>query len=139
MTALRLLFLTQVAAAGLGISATVLFQLKLIGGFLWQVLIGVGIFVAYALSVTPVFDRLFAATRTEGTCTFLIFVSDGCGYVGTTTVLFYQVFGPLNGTTESAVLDLYLIVCWGSLLIVVGTSSMAIPYFNGSLSQRRLS
>ena len=65
VTAIRRLFAAQIAAVLFALMATGLFQLNLIGGLAWQMMLGVGIFVSYTLMQTPVFERLFAATRTE--------------------------------------------------------------------------
>ena len=65
MTAIKHLFGAQIAAILFALGATGLFQLDLISGVVWQMMLGVGIFVSYTLMQTPVFERLFAATRTE--------------------------------------------------------------------------
>ena len=62
-------------------------------GFAWQVSVGIGIYVAYSLLGTAAYDRLFGLLKTEGTCTFMVFMGDGLGYVGTTILLIYKTFG----------------------------------------------
>ncbi|CAM9138912.1 unnamed protein product, partial [Ectocarpus fasciculatus] len=64
-----------------------------LSGFCWQVMIGVGIYGAYAMLGAAAWDRLISLLRVGGTCSFLVFMADGCGYVGTTTLLLYQTFG----------------------------------------------
>ena len=64
-TAIKGLFTAQIAACVLALVATLLFEAGLLGGMAWQVTLGIGIFVSYTLMQTPVFDRLFAATRTK--------------------------------------------------------------------------
>ena len=83
-------------AAGLGCvaalgAANALFEAGAIAGRSWCVLTGLCIYTAYGVMAGPVYDRLVAATRFDGTCTFLIYLSDGTAYAGTIVLLMYQV------------------------------------------------
>jgi len=135
--AIQGLFAAQIAACGLALAATLLFEAGGIGGMLWQIVLGIGIFVSYTLMQTPVFDRLFAATKTKGTCSFLIFLSDGCGYAATVSLLFYQNFGSF-GTDKSSdgnerVLALYKAVLFGGLILIIASLGAGLVFFRARL------
>ena len=63
------------------LGATALFQARAIGGTLWQLSLASGLYVAFSLLGAPFNERLLAATRTQGTIAFLVFISDCSGYV----------------------------------------------------------
>eukprot|EP00656_Telonema_subtile_P009546 TRINITY_DN14497_c0_g1_i1.p1 TRINITY_DN14497_c0_g1~~TRINITY_DN14497_c0_g1_i1.p1 ORF type:complete len:472 (+),score=112.89 TRINITY_DN14497_c0_g1_i1:112-1527(+) len=141
IVALKALFAAQIAAVALGLFSTLLFHVGAIGGLAWQMLLGVGVYVSYSLMQTPVFERLFAATGTEGTCSFLIFLSDFCAYVGTTCLLLYNSFGPMDTDGDNdndAVLNLYLGVLWGAGVAVLVCLSVCLVYFVRKLETRKL-
>ena len=84
----------QAASAVLLLSSTILFALKGLPGLAWQLAAGTGIFVPYLVMQTPIFERLLAVAQSEGTLSFLIFLSDGIGYVVSITLLLYRDFAP---------------------------------------------
>lgn len=107
-------------------------------GFVWQVLVGIGIYIAYSLLGTAAYDRLFGLLKTEGTCTFMVFLGDGLGYVGTTVLLLYKTFGQsddddADDTDDSAVsedyLDLFISIVYVGSIMVVLCLIFAITYF----------
>ena len=72
----------------------------------------------------------------QGTCAFLIFLSDFCGYVATISLLLYNSFGPLSDSDDGddndnnqQVLDLYLNVLWGGGAVIVATLTGCLCYF----------
>ena len=100
--AISRLFQIQLSSITIALLATLSYLGNLIDGMMWQILLGMGIYLCYSLMQTPVFERLFAVTHTTGTCTFLVFLSDGCGYVLTLTLLFYQNFGSPSSPSSSS-------------------------------------
>ena len=72
---------------------TLLHSHGLIGGMSWQVMSGVGIYTSYLVMGTAFFERLLAASGSEGTIVFLQFISDGCGWLGTIAILFWKNLG----------------------------------------------
>ena len=65
----------------LGIS-TALLHAKLISGFWWMTLTGLGSYLTYVPYNAMLFDRLIASTRVTGTAVFAIYLSDAIGYTG---------------------------------------------------------
>ena len=89
------LLLMQGIMAGavlLTLGATALFQAKVLGGLEWQLLLGSGLYVCFALMGAPLFERLFAATRMDGTISYFVFLEDCCSYAVSISLLLYQDF-----------------------------------------------
>lgn len=120
------LFQIQLVSISFALGSTLLFLGNVIGGVVWQISLGVGIYLAYALMQTPVFERVFAVTKTQGTCAFLVFLSDGCGYFSTVCLLLYQNFGPLSGNQQ--ILFVYLGVLVGGAVLML--FSVAVAYWS---------
>ena len=75
----------------------------------------------------------------QGTCAFLIFLSDFVGYMATISLLLYNSFGPLSdgdddgNSNNQDVLDLYLNVLWGGGAMIVVTLCGCLFYFMAKL------
>lgn len=76
----------------LGVS-TALLQMKLISGFWWMTLTGLGVYLAYVPYGSVLFDRLIASTRVVGTAVFAIYLADAIGYTGSVGVQLYKDLG----------------------------------------------
>jgi len=89
----------------MGVS-TFLLQAKLISGFWWMTLIGLGSYLAYVPYGSLLFDRLIASTGIVGTAVFAIYVADAVGYTGSVGV---QLFKDLaeRGTSRLAFFQAY--------------------------------
>jgi len=120
--------------------STALYQLGVLGGLAWQLLLGTSIFVTYSLMGTPFFDRLLAASRTEGTCSFLIFLSDFFGYVASVSLLLYQDFSPQSADDDadhSDELHFFLVVFWACGSAIAVLIVLAAVYFERRLPMVR--
>ena len=73
----------------LGIS-TALLDAKLIDGFWWMTLTGLGSYLAYVPVGSVLFERILASTRFVGTAVFAIYVADAVGYTGSVGVQLYR-------------------------------------------------
>ena len=73
----------------LGVS-TVLFETKIISGFWWVILTGLGSYLAYVPYGSVLFERLLASTRFVGTAVFAIYLADAIGYTGSVGVQLYR-------------------------------------------------
>ena len=134
--ALLVMLAIMFGATGLGLCSTALYQLGALPGLAWQLLLGVSIFVSYSVMGTPFFDRMLAATRTEGTCSFLIFLSDFCGYCVSVTLLLYQDFAPQPAEASndhSRELHFFLSMFWGCTGGVIAMVAIATAYFTRHL------
>jgi len=74
-----------------GIS-TLLFDLQIIDGAVWMILVGLGLYLAYVPYGCVLFDRLIAAFGVTATAVFMIYVTDAVGYIGTVAVNLYKNF-----------------------------------------------
>ena len=78
-----------VGVALLGVS-TLLLDAKLINGFWWMTLVGLGSYLAYVPYGSVLFERLMASTRFAGTAVFAIYLADAIGYTGSIGVQLYR-------------------------------------------------
>ncbi|HET6614149.1 MAG TPA: DUF5690 family protein [Kofleriaceae bacterium] len=72
---------------GLG---TLLFDLGVVGGMGWMVMVGLGLYLGYVPYGCVLFDRTVAAVGVVATAVFLIYVSDAVAYSGTVGVVLYR-------------------------------------------------
>jgi hypothetical protein len=111
-------------------------------GFCWQMSIGIGIYVAYAILGTALWDRLISLLEVDSTCTFLVFIADGCGYLGAALLLLYQTFyvkAPVEsigqkdlGLEEEAdtkYRDLFIVIVYFSSIAMICSLVVAGVYF----------
>jgi hypothetical protein len=71
-------------------AGTLLLQLKLINGFWWMTMTGLGSYLAYVPYGSVLFDRLMASTRVVGTAVFAIYLADSIGYTGSVGVQLFK-------------------------------------------------
>ena len=117
-----------------------------LNGLAWQLTLGAGQFVCYSVMGAPFYDRLLATTRTEGTISVLIFLSDMFGYAVTVSMLLFQDLSPgaaasSNGTAgkgggsggqghhNEQYLATYLLVLWGCGGAIMLLLLLSMAYF----------
>lgn len=74
-----------------GLSAY-LFAHQIISAFLWMILTGTGLYMAYVPFNCLFFERLIAAFRYPGTSAFIMYVADAMGYLGSVGILLFKIF-----------------------------------------------
>jgi Na+-transporting NADH:ubiquinone oxidoreductase subunit NqrE len=81
-------------ALGVSLVGVLLIGLALVGlreqwldGFLFMVLLGLGLYLPYVAVHTTIFERLIAMTRDRGNIGFLMYLADAIGYLGYVGVL----------------------------------------------------
>lgn len=118
-----------IIAAGMvliGVS-TFLFEKGMISPPLWQILIGLGLYLGYVPFNSIFFDRLIAAFRYIGTVGFIMYVADSFGYLGSVSVLFYKEFGQADlSWLQFFISGGYVLSVTGTVLI---TGSMIYFYY----------
>ncbi len=70
--------------------STLLFDLQIIGGMPWMMLVGLGLYLGYVPYGCVLFDRMIAALGVVATAVFLIYVSDAVAYGGSVGVVLYK-------------------------------------------------
>eukprot|EP00730_Choanoeca_flexa_P014428 TRINITY_DN6308_c0_g1_i1.p1 TRINITY_DN6308_c0_g1~~TRINITY_DN6308_c0_g1_i1.p1 ORF type:complete len:440 (+),score=62.09 TRINITY_DN6308_c0_g1_i1:138-1457(+) len=123
----------MVLGAAVLAAVTVLFQISYLSGEMAVICIGIGLYVSWLPSQAILFDRILSASDTSGTSVFLIFATDGLGYVGTLGLLFYKSFADVGTVT-----DLFLDASLGLAGSVAALSIASIVYFNRKLPANRI-
>ena len=96
LLAAHLLMLGGTVLIGVG---TLAWDVGLIGGVAWMIVVGLGLYLAYVPYGCVLFDRLIAATGVTATAVFMIYVTDAAGYVGAIGVILYKHFGHAEMST----------------------------------------
>lgn len=131
----RRAFLTSLAtcASGFVLVAVALLSLQAgwLSGFVFMVLMGLGLYLPYVAMHTTVFERLLATTRERGNLGFLINVADSCGYLGYVAVLVAH-----NLVTPGAdMLQSFVWIGWIVTAISLTCLAGSWLYFAGRCSQ----
>ena len=67
-------------------------ELKLVSPLAWMIGVGLGLYLGYVPFGSVIFDRIIAETKFIGTASFMIYVTDAFGYLGSVSVMFYKNF-----------------------------------------------
>jgi len=83
-----------ILAAGMTMTglATYLFERKLINGFYWMLLVGLGMFLAYTVLQTVLFERMIALFRIKANAGYFVYICESIGYLGSVGLLLYKEF-----------------------------------------------
>jgi hypothetical protein len=83
----------------------------------------------------PWYDRLVAALKFDGTCTFLLFISHGFMYTGTIALLLYQTFATsAEGLGAATSLTLFLGSVYGCSAAILAFLTGGALYFGRKLA-----
>lgn len=77
----------------LALTATILHQSSALSSFLWMVLVGTGVYLAYIPFNSLLFDRLIATFKSAGNVGFLMYLVDSFGYLGSSLILVSKQLG----------------------------------------------
>lgn len=72
--------------------STLLYQQGVLSPITWLTLLGLGLYMAYAMCNSLYFERMIAAFKRSGTVGFMITFADYYAYLGSILVLFYKNF-----------------------------------------------
>ncbi len=87
------LMMLGILMAGL---STLAFEQNQIDPYLWFILVGMGLYLAYVPYHSMLFDRLIALFERKGNAGYLIYIADATGYLGSVLILLYKNFGAPN-------------------------------------------
>jgi len=87
------LMMLGILMAGL---STLAFEQNRMDPYLWFILVGMGLYLAYVPYHSMLFDRLIALFRRKGNAGYLIYIADATGYLGSVLILLYKNFGAPN-------------------------------------------
>ncbi len=89
-------FHTSLLLIGLGILlcsiSTFLFNQVLISPYFWMLSLGSGLFLAYILIQTALFERMIATYGIHSNAGFFVYICDSVGYLGSIGLLLYKEF-----------------------------------------------
>jgi MFS family permease len=91
-TAFKVILIMVISGFILTGLAGLLFDFNAISPFMWMVLMGAGLYMGYVPFNAILFERLLAAFKYVGTVSFLIYIADAFGYLGSIGVYFYRNF-----------------------------------------------
>ena len=127
--ALRLLHGILFAGLVVAVTSTVAFQAGLVGGFLWYMLVGLGMYLAYVPFHSILFDRIVAHRGQVGNAGFLIYLADSTGYLSSVAVLLVKNFGAANATPVDFLQRITLVGgVIGGLAVVVSWAYFTAPH-----------
>ena len=109
--------------------STWLFEQQLISAEWWLVLLGLGVYVAYAMCNSLYFERMIAAFQRKGTIGFLITYADYYAYFGSVLVLLYKnYFQPKIAYLDFFIRLSYTISSLYILLVCISMYLLSVKY-----------
>lgn len=118
----------------LAILSTLGLQLNWVNPFLWMVLVGAGVYMAYIPFNSLLFDRMIATFRYAGNVGFLMYLVDSFGYLGSSLVMVIKQFGGFENLSwlNFYISTLLLFMCL-SLVLMAGS----FIYFQKKLKKQK--
>lgn len=102
---------------GLG---TLLFEQSVISGFYWMLMVGLGLFLAYTVLQTVIFERMIALFRIKANAGYFVYICESIGYMGSVGLLLYKEFFMKDLSWSRVLMQFsYLQFCLGLLLLAV--------------------
>lgn len=106
-------------------AATILFKMECISGITWLILVGLGVYIAYAMCNSLYFERMLAMFKQQGTVGFMITLADYYAYFGSLTVLFYKNFFTFN----ISYLAFFTNLCFGIAILYFAIVLASVIYY----------
>ena len=76
---------------------------------MWMITCGLGLYIAYVLFQSLIFERMMASFREVGNVGFLMYIADSFGYLGSVVVLLFKNFG----AKATSWVDFFRMGVWG--------------------------
>lgn len=123
LTGFKLAYLILFAGITLIGVGTLLFEKSLISGFYWMLLVGLGLFLAYTVLQTVVFERMIALFRIKANAGYFVYICESIGYMGSVGLLLYKEFFMKDLSWSRVLMQFsYLQFCLGLLLLAVSNN-----------------
>ena len=109
--------------AGILMSAvsTYLFENNLINGFYWMLTIGTGMFLAFTVIQSAIFDRLIALFRLKANAGFFVYICESFGYLSSVGLLLYKEFFMKQLSWSHVLMQfIYLQAAVSLVLLIIG-------------------
>ncbi len=120
---------------GVGVigTSTLLFQLGMLDPAWWMILVGFGLYVGYVPYNCVLFDRLIPAVGLVGTATFMIYVTDSFGYLGSVVLMLYKSLGH----PDLSWLDFFVGFSWVTAVSTAVLFVVSAGYFRSRAREAR--
>ena len=115
--------------------STFLYENHWISPVSWMISVGFGLYLAYILYQSLIFDRLLATFREVGNAGFLMYVADAFGYLGSVSILFLKNFGAKKMAWSAFFIQASFIVSFAGIVLVF----MSFFYFYQKYEYRKIS
>ncbi|MBO9616769.1 MAG: hypothetical protein J7619_29050 [Dyadobacter sp.] len=97
---------------------TLLFERSAISGFYWMLMVGLGLFLAYTVLQTVIFERMIALFRIKANAGYFVYICESIGYMGSVGLLLYKEFFMKDLSWSRVLMQFsYLQFCLGLLLL----------------------
>lgn len=111
---------------------TLLFEKAVIDGFYWMLLVGLGLFLAYTVLQTVLFERMIALFRIKANAGYFVYICESIGYMGSVGLLLYKEFF-MKDLSWSHILMQFSYLQFGLGLLLLAVSNI---YFERARSNR---
>ena len=101
--------------------STYAFEMGFISPIKWMISVGFGLYLAYILFQSLIFERMMATFKEIGNVGFLMYVADAFGYLGSIMVMFYKHFSRLSFSWVNFFVNASYIVGMSCLLLVTAS------------------
>jgi Family of unknown function (DUF5690) len=115
--------------------ATYCYENHWISPIYWMIAVGFGLYLAYILFQSLIFDRLLATFKEIGNAGFLMYVADAFGYLGSVGILFLKNFGAKKMAWSAFFIQASFIVSFMGIVLVF----MSLSYFYQKYESRKIS
>jgi Family of unknown function (DUF5690) len=117
------------------IVSTYCYQNHWISPVSWMITVGFGLYLAYILYQSLIFDRMLATFKEVGNAGFLMYVADAFGYLGSVGILFLKNFGAKKMAWAAFFIQASFIVSFMGIVLVL----MSLSYFYQKYESRKIS
>ena len=100
--------------------ATLLFQRHILSPFMWMLLLGTGLFLAYMPMQIALFERMIAFYRIKANAGFFVYICDSIGYSGSVILMLYKEFFMKDLKWSQVLIDFTYLQSVLSLLLLAG-------------------
>lgn len=113
--------------------ATWAFEMGLIEGKTWMIVLGAGIYIAYIPYNSFLFDRMIASLGVTANAGFLIYLADSAGYLGSVGILLYRTFMQ----EQLSWLTFFINASYVAAIVSAALVMISLLYFSALLAQRQ--
>lgn len=134
--AFRFALLTCVVGFIIILASTIGEQAKIVPGFWFMVLIGVGLYLPYVATHTTIFERLIAMTRDKSNVVYLMYLADSFGYLGYVAVMIVKNASSTDSATDASFIVFFRYTCYFVGIVSMVLMVISQVYFSRMRQQK---